>query len=65
MVNLYQKVKLQDGRDAIIVEVLGRGDAYVADVELATGDYETLTIYPTDIISVFVEVEEPFVAVAA
>ena len=61
MIKQYQKVRLKDGKDAIIVEILGNGEAYIADIEISEGDYETDTIYPKDIKSVFVEVEQPFV----
>ena len=60
MVKLYQKVRLHNGKDAVIVEILGGGAAYIADIEVSEGDYETETICPRDIKSVFVEVERPF-----
>ena len=63
MIKQYQKVRLKDGKDAIIVEILGSGEAYIADIEISEGDYETDTIYPKDIKSVFVEVEQPFITV--
>jgi hypothetical protein len=60
MIELYQRVKLKNGKDAVIVEILGKGEAYIADIEISEGDYETETIYPKEIKSVFVEVEQPF-----
>ena len=61
MIKQYQKVKLKNGNLAVIVEILGNSEAYIADIEVSEDDYETDTIYPSDIASVFVEVEEPFV----
>jgi len=62
MIKLYQKVRLNNDKDAVIVEILGDGEAYIADIELSEGDYETETIYPKDIKSIFIEVEQPFVS---
>ena len=47
-VKIYDKVKLIDGRVASIVEILGKNEAYIADVDIG-GDYETDTIYPHQI----------------
>lgn len=47
-VKLYDKVKLKDGRDASIVEILGEHEAYIADIDIG-GDYETDTIYPDEL----------------
>jgi len=33
--------------------------AYIADIEIAEGDYETEQIFQEDIASVFIEVEQP------
>ena len=67
---LYQTVRLATGQRATIVEILGNGEAYLADVVLLEADYkadppvyaefETETIYPKDITSVFESVEKPF-----
>ena len=68
---MYQKIVLNDGKKAHIVEIFNDGEAYMVDVLLSEGDlsieppiypeYETITITPKDIRSVIVEVEEPFV----
>lgn len=50
-VKLYDKVRLKDGREASIVEILGEGEAYVADIDIG-GDYDTDTIYPEQIAKV-------------
>ena len=55
----YDGVKLKDGRYAVIVEVLEEGKAYIADIEIAEGDYETDTIFYENIGSLIVKVEVP------
>ena len=59
MINQYDKVKMKDGKFAIIVEVLEPQKAYIADIELSVGDYTTETIFQSDIASKIVEVEQP------
>ena len=69
--SMYQKIVLNDGKKAHIVEVFNDGEAYMVDVLLSEDDlsieppiypeYETMTITPQDIRSVVVEIEEPFV----
>ncbi len=44
VIKLYDKVKMKDGREASIVEILGNGEAFIADIDIG-GDYETDTIY--------------------
>ena len=56
---IYQHVRLKNGKRATIVEVLEQGKAYIADIEIAEGDYETEQIFQDDIASVFIEVEQP------
>ena len=56
---IYQNVRLTSGKRATIVEVLEPGKAYIADIEIAEGDYETEQIAQEDIVTVFVEVEQP------
>lgn len=60
MIKQHQKVSLNNGRDAVLVEILGKGEAFIADIEMSEGDDETDAIYSKDIKSVFVEVERPF-----
>jgi hypothetical protein len=62
MIRQYDKVKLRNGKYAIIVEVLEPQKAYIADVELSEGDYETETIFLKDIAARMVEIEEPITA---
>ena len=59
MIKQYDKVKLESGKYAIIVEVLEPLKAYIADIELSEGDYTTETISYSDIASLIVEVEQP------
>ena len=59
MIKQYDKVKLTDGKFAIIVEVLEPQKAYIADIEISAGDYETETIMFSDIAALMVEVEQP------
>jgi len=59
MINQYDKVKLKNGKFAVIVEVLESQKVYIADIELAEDDYTTETIFHSDISSVIVEVEQP------
>jgi len=56
---IYQHIRLKNGKRATIVEILEQGKAYMADIEIAEGDFETEHISHTDIASVFVEVEQP------
>ena len=58
---MYQKVKLKDGRAGHIIEIFNDGEAYMLDVKVAEGDYDQPTVSPEDIVSVIVEVEKPFV----
>ena len=44
MIKQYDKVKMKDGKFAIIVEILEPKKAYIADIELSEGDYTTETI---------------------
>lgn len=47
-IELYDNVKLKDGRLASVVEILGNGEAFIADIDI-DGDYETDKIYPEQI----------------
>jgi len=64
MPHIYQRVRLKSGKRATIVEILEQGKAYMADIEVAEGDYETRHISHEEIASVFVEVERPLEAAA-
>lgn len=50
-INLYDTIELKDGRKASIVEILGNGEAYIADIDIG-GDYDTDTIYPEQILKI-------------
>ncbi|MCL2108061.1 MAG: hypothetical protein FWH20_01770 [Oscillospiraceae bacterium] len=59
MIRQYDKIKTKDGKIAVIVEVLEPQKAFIADIEVAEDDFTTETIFYSDIMSVFVEVETP------
>ena len=59
MIKQYDKVKMIDGKYAVIVEILEPQVAYIADIELSEGDYTTETIAYSDIAAMIVEVEQP------
>ncbi len=50
-IELYNRVKLKDGRKAVIVEIYEPGKAYEADIE-QDGDYVTDTVKQEDILAV-------------
>ena len=60
MLKEFQKIRLKSGETAHIVEILGDGKEYIADIYEGNGEYNTETIKPSDIASIIVEVEEPF-----
>ena len=62
---IYQTVRLKSGKRATIVEVLEQGKAYIADIEISEGDFETEQIAQEDITAVFVEVEQPLQRLAS
>ena len=59
---MFQKIRLKNGKTGHIIEIFNNGEAYMVDIPLDDGEYEQLTIQPCDIMSVIVEVDEPFVA---
>jgi hypothetical protein len=58
--DLYQKIRLKSGKVGHIIEIFNDGEAYMVDILMEDGEYEQETIYPKDIKSIVVEVEEPF-----
>ncbi len=50
----YDKIVLQDGRTAQIVEILEENVAYLVDVDLPGPDWDTIEIRQGDIKSVMV-----------
>jgi hypothetical protein len=59
VIDQYQIVKLKSGQKACIVEILEQGRAYIADIEISEGNFETEQISQDDIACVYVEVEIP------
>jgi len=64
MIKQYDKVKMKNGKFAIIVEILESQKAYIADIELSDGEYTTETISYSDISAIMVEVEQPIDQIA-
>jgi hypothetical protein len=62
VVKLFDKVKLKSGNFAHIVDILEPRAAYIAEVILPNGDYETEEIRHGDIAALIVEVEQPLTA---
>jgi len=58
---MFQKIRLKNGKKGHIIEIFNDGEAYMVDIRIGDGEYEQETIYPTDIESVIVEVEEPYI----
>ena len=59
MIKQYDKIKMRDGKYAVIVEVLEPEVAYIADIELEEGDFTTETISFSDIAATIIEIEQP------
>jgi hypothetical protein len=59
MIKLYDKVRLKNGKLAVIVEILEPQKAYIADIEEGDNDYDTDTIFHNDIAALIIEVEQP------
>jgi len=62
--DMFQKIRLKNGRVGHIIEIFNDGEAYMIDIMTEDGEYEQETIYPKDIRSVVVEIDEPFIATA-
>ena len=60
-IELFQKVRLKNGKSGRIIEVFSNGEAYMVDMLTEDGEYEQETIYPNDIKSVVIEVDKPFI----
>ena len=58
MIKLYDKIKLKNGKYAIIVEILEIQKAFIADIEVSEGDYETETVFIDEIAALMVEIEQ-------
>ena len=53
-IKLYTKVVLKDGRTATIVEVFENGKAYLVDVALPDGEWDTIEVTAEEIESIIV-----------
>gem|GEM_PF-1633208 len=61
---IYQTIRLKSGKKATIVEVLEPNRAYIVDVDAEDGACETVQVLQEEIMSVFVEIEQPIQQVA-
>ncbi len=57
-IELYDKIRLKNGKTAHIVEVYEQGTAYEADIDDGDGEYTTDTIKHDDILYVFADKSE-------
>jgi len=57
---MYQSVRLKTGERGVIIEIFNDGEGYMVDIRLADGNYDQKTVCPSDIQSVFAEVEQPY-----
>jgi ribosomal protein L14E/L6E/L27E len=58
VIKKYDKVKLKNGKFAVIVDVLEPQKAYIAGVEVSDGEFTVETIFHSDIAALIVEVED-------
>lgn len=49
-IELYQHVKLKDGREGAIVEILDGGESLLIDVGSSPVDWETIEVKPDDVL---------------
>lgn len=47
-INLYDRIRLTDGRTASVVEIFGEGTDLIVDIDL-DGDWDTIAIRDKDI----------------
>ena len=58
--DMFQKIRLKDGRVGHIIEVFNDGEAYMVDLMADDNEYEQETVFPKDIKSFIIEVDKPF-----
>ena len=61
-IEMFQSVRLKTGERGAIVEIFNDGEGYMIDIRLPDDTYETRTIFPNEIATVFTEVETAFTA---
>ena len=59
--NMFQVIRLKNGKEATIIEIFNDGEAYLVDIPLEDGGYNQEVIHPKDIKSIFERLEKPFV----
>jgi len=62
MIRQFQKIRLKNGREAIVVEILEPGTSFLVDVEIGDEEFNTDEIDISEIQSVFEEIETPIIA---
>ena len=60
-IEMFQKVRLKNGKTGRVIENFSNGEAYMVDFMTEDGEYEQETVYPKDIKSIVIEVDKPFV----
>jgi hypothetical protein len=63
-IEMYQKIRLNNGKFGRVIEIFNSGEAYMVDIAAEDGEYEQETVYPKDIKSIVIEVEQPFTEIA-
>jgi hypothetical protein len=58
MIKLFDHVKLKNGIQGAVVEILGGGKAYMIDYKTEDGGYDVITVNYDDLEAMIVEVEE-------
>ena len=58
--DMFQKIRLKDGRVGHIIEIFNEGEAYMVDLMAGDNEYEQETVFPKDIKSLIVEIDKPF-----
>ena len=58
--DMFQKIRLKDGRSGHIIEIFNDGEAYMVDLKADDGEYDQETIRPDNIKSIVVEIDTPF-----
>jgi hypothetical protein len=59
---MFQKIRLKNGKVGHIIEIFNDGEAYMVDINMGDGEYEQETISPKDILNIIVEVDRPYTA---
>jgi ribosomal protein L21E len=58
--DMYQKIRLHNGKTGHVIEIFNNGEAYMVDIQTGDGEYDQVTVRPDDIKSIVLEVDKPF-----